>query len=372
MKHEVIRTIGDWRRLQQDWQELLPQCRADSIFLTWEWLDTWLRLRNTDSGLRVICIRSENDELLGVAAHYVTDYRFLRFLRYRVLRPLGDTDSGAEYQTWLARADVEREVLREIVNCLREIRSEWDLVWMPNLDGWSGSNDPILDAIRDGGLWMNSRPASFASLRLPDQYDDFLKSLSSNRRQQLRRMSRRILEQPGVAIRKVESEQELPETLEALFELHGKRWRAAGEEGVFAQKPRERSFYEAFAAEALKRSWLAIYVLSEDGDPKAVQLGYVYNKAFLQLQEGFDPEYSPHVGNVLRAHAIDDCIRNGIEEYDFLGGVSEHKRRWLAEERQGMDLLIAHDGLKNLPIRKGAVWPTGAYLRPSTRSDSLF
>jgi CelD/BcsL family acetyltransferase involved in cellulose biosynthesis len=85
----------------------------------------------------------------------------------------------------------------------------------------------------------------------------------------------------------------------------------------------------------------------------------------LQLQEGFDPDYTPHVGNALRSHVINDCIAQGLREYDFLGGWSEHKRRWLARERSGADLLIAATRIKTLPIMLAGVWPTGAFLRPA-------
>jgi CelD/BcsL family acetyltransferase involved in cellulose biosynthesis len=277
---------------------------------------------------------------------------------------IGGTDSGAEYQVWIARQQIEREVFREIVNALRIMRSEWDLIWMPSLEGWSGLTDNLIDALREGGFWVNCRSCKFSSVALPNDFESYLNSMSSNRRQQIRRMRRRILENSDVQIRKVESTTELADALATLFDLHGRRWHAVGKEGVFASRPIEKKFYETFTPRALSNGWLAIYVLSDLGQPKAIQFGYVYNNLFLQLQEGFDPEYAAHVGNVLRAHVIENCINDGIEEYDFLGGVSEHKRRWMAEERSGMDLLVARSCLKNFPIMRFGVWPTGAYLRP--------
>ena len=85
--------------------------------------------------------------------------------------------------------------------------------------------------------------------------------------------------------------------------------------------------------------------------------------SFLQLQEGLDPDCVPGVGNALRARVIEDMIRLGVREYDFLGEVSEHKRRWLAETRVGLDLLAARPCLKNIPFLKGGIWPPGKYLQ---------
>jgi CelD/BcsL family acetyltransferase involved in cellulose biosynthesis len=314
--------------------------------------------------LRVICVRGEDGELLGAAPYYATRYVLGRLLPYRVLRVIGDVDSGAEYQAWIAHAPRAREVCAAIAAALHTLRAEWDLIWMPKLDAWSAAHDPMLDALRAGGFLLNHRPRAFSAVALPGDYESYLAKMSANRRQQVRRLSNKIFARPGVEIRRVVSKDELDGALAALFRLHDARWRSIGQEGVFARSPKEREFYERFVPQAFEQGWLSMYVLWDGGEPKAVQIGYIYKGALLHLQEGFDPGYVANVGNALRAHVIQDCIAQGVHEYDFLGGLSEHKRRWLAEERVGMDLLAAAPRLKNALIMNARVWPTGAFLRP--------
>jgi len=364
MRHEVITTAEEWTSLRSEWNELLFESGAKSLFMTWQWLDTWVQLHDIAPRLFVICVRDQNGKLSGVAPYYVVKYSLLGVLPFRILRMIGDTNSGAEYQTWIARSTNQGQVFDEIVAGLRTHMTDWDLLWMPKLNAWSGLSTAVIDAMRKGRLLVNSRPNMFSAFLLPGNFDLYLKQMSSNRRQQIRRMSRKILSEPHVEIKKVSSRDELAPALAAFFDLHGKRWRAAGENGVFVDKPREKAFYEQFVPIAFDQGWLAMYTLLDNDVPKAVQLGYVYDGVFLQLQEGFDPDYSAHVGNVLRAFVIEDCINCGVREYDFLGGVSEHKSRWLGEERIGMDLLAARPGLKTLPIMHAGIWPTGAYLQP--------
>ncbi len=363
MRHEVIRSPDQWRTLRGQWNSLLAASRADQLSMTWEWLDSWLQEQRSVTSLVVICVRGPNDELLGVAPFYRAEYRLLGLWRYRALRIIGDVDSGAEYQTWILHEAYEDRVGAVIAEALRALRREWDLIWMPMIGSWSGAHEPVLRALRHGRLGVRSRPKDFSAVTLPADYETYLAGMSANRRQQLRRTSKRILSQPGVEVRRVTTKQELNAALQSLFLLHGKRWRTVGQPGVFDRNAREKDFYERFAPVALDRGWLAMFTLSDHGEHKAVQIGYVYRGVLLQLQEGFDPEYSPHVGNALRAWVIQDCIRQGLTEYDFLGGHSEHKRRWLAVERTGMDLLGYCPGYRGLPLRIG-VWPTGAYLRP--------
>lgn len=367
MRHEILRTRDEWSKLRHEWNELLCKSRAKSLFLTWQWLDTWLQVRKQEPELLVVCVRGARGELLGLAPYYKTDYKLVRFVPYRVLRMVGDVESGAEYQTWLAEQTNESDVFAEIAKALWALRAEWDLIWMPQLGTWATPPAPIIGALRASRLLVNRRPNLFSAVALPNDYESYLGEISSNRRQQIRRMSRKILSRPNVEIRKLSSPDEVGPALEALFRLHEKRWRALGQPGVFTRNPMERAFYEQFVPKAFEQGWLAMYTLFDNGVPKATQIGYVYDNGFLQLQEGFDPDYAAHAGNVLRRFVIEDCIKSGIREYDFLGGVSEHKRRWLAKERTGMDLLISAPRLKNIPIMKAGVWPTGAYLRPQDR-----
>jgi CelD/BcsL family acetyltransferase involved in cellulose biosynthesis len=95
---------------------------------------------------------------------------------------------------------------------------------------------------------------------------------------------------------------------------------------------------------------------------QAVQIGYVYNGEYLAMQEGFNPDFASGVGNVLRHVSIEKLIEEGLKSYDFLGGVSEHKELWQAEERLGHDLLIARPSFKNRLIFQSEIWPTGRYL----------
>ena len=125
------------------------------------------------------------------------------------------------------------------------------------------------------------------------------------------------------------------------------------------------SFYERFGGCALSRGWLRLYSLKVDGLVRAVQYGYVYGGVFSQLQEGFDPDVVPGIGNVLRNLVFHACIEEGLREYDFLGGHADHKRRWGALERSGHDLFIGRPSLKNRLLFAKQVWPTGRYLRQS-------
>ena len=124
-----------------------------------------------------------------------------------------------------------------------------------------------------------------------------------------------------------------------------------------------KRFYESFAPIALSRGWLRLYVLKVDGVPQAAQYGYVYNDIYHAVQEGYNPSGFDGIGNVLRNVIVEKCIEEGLHEYDFLGGFTEHKRLWGAEPRQGYAFFVGKRLLKNHLLFSKNIWPTGRFIR---------
>ena len=155
--------------------------------------------------------------------------------------------------------------------------------------------------------------------------------------------------------------------MDALFYLHRLRWQSVGQSGSFVRAPTEAKFHELFAPIALRNNWLRLSALMDGDSFKAVQIGYVYDRTFNSLQEGFDPSAIRGAGNALRGHVIENLIDEGIRDYDFLGGHTDHKHRWSANERFGAEFVIANNSFKGWLTRIIGIWPTGLYLRPYQR-----
>lgn len=358
--------LRDWQAvaaLAPEWNRLLHQSRSDSIFLTWEWVQAWLAAVGHRHPAFCIAVRDRDGALCGLAPCYVARYRLGGTVPYRVLRLAGDYPTGAEYADWLLRPDLEFASAEAIARALAS-HGGWEALWMPQVAAWNGAAERLQAACASAGLHCASRATPFAHFRLPDSFAAYEQSLSDNRRKQLRAQRRKILERDGARVTRCLVREDLPRYLEALFELHGRRRQALGEAGSFAARPEEADFYRAFAPLALERGWLWLSALEHAGEIRAVQLGYEYRQAYHQLQEGFDPAFTPGAGNVLRHEVIRQCIAAGVREYDFLGGYTEHKRRWLAEPREGCDLLMGRPQALNALLFAFPVWPTGRYLRP--------
>ena len=361
LRVELLEDWGAVAALEHEWNALLHESSADSIFLTWQWVKCWAEVVGASVRPLVVCVRDASGALVGLAPFYETTIRLGFTVPYRVLRVMGDVPTGADYPDWIIRRDGDTATGAAIVDGLSS-RSNWDCIWMMNMAGWTGSVERIVAACRNRGLRCEARPRDFSWFELPSDMTSYMRALSRNKRQQLRAETKRILGRPTVEICRCENQDQLAEFLEALFGLHNLRWQDKGEAGAFRAQPQEAEFYGRFTRVALQEGWLRFFGLRDEGTLKAVQIGYVYRNVFHQLQEGFDPDYLHGAGNVLRARVIEACIEEGVEAYDFLGEMSEHKRRWLGQARAGCDLLIGRPTLKSLPLFHG-VWPSCRLMR---------
>jgi CelD/BcsL family acetyltransferase involved in cellulose biosynthesis len=360
------RILTDWpavRMLAPEWNALLEDSAANSIFLTWEWMSCWIDIHGETAAPFVVVARNSEGQLTGILPLYIARATFGRVVPFRILRYLAEHASGLEYPDWIVRRSAEEEAVQALAEALANASGEWDCLWMTRVAGWTGAFERIHTGCARVGFHLHHRPHSFAMATLADTLDGFMKQLSSQRRWEIRNRKKKVFERQGVEIRCCATPDEVDGMLDALFHLHHQRRMLLGDTGAFQRKPEEAEFYRRFARLALARGWLRLYGLAEAGNFKAIQIGYVYNNVFNSLQEGFDPAYQDGVGNVLRLRVVEDCIANGIRELDYLGEMTQHKRLWRAVERTGHDLFIGHRSLKNRLMFTKEVWPTGRYVR---------
>lgn len=359
----VIESADGLQTLRGEWNALLRDSAADSLFQTWEWLSTWLSVRKNTPRVLTVALRDATGRLAAIAPFYASRMSLSGTIGFRCLRVMGDRDSGFEYPDLIVRKGLEPGAIPQIAAALKRHRRAWDCLWLPQTADWTGAGERFAMLAGDGRLRMNTRRADFALMSLPATYDAYFATLSGNQRSNLRRGAKRVEAAGRITIEQCESPEQLAPMMTSLFDLHQKRWQEAGEPGSFGADSPFRRFCEAFAPVALECGWLRLYTLKIDDVITAVQFGYAYGGAFLQMQEGYDPAAPEGVGNVLRERVIRDCIERGLTQYDFLGEFTEHKRRWGAEQRFGRDIFCGRRTVKNRLLFTRPVWPTGRFLR---------
>ena len=193
----------------------------------------------------------------------------------------------------------------------------------------SGVDAGHLAAARAAGAvrLLRQSPAPWVDFSVLDSEKTFLKGLSANTRQQLRRSDRAYAAAGPIVVRRAATLVEAEKFLDALAVLHQATWTARGQPGAFAN-PFFRSFHRALLARALPRGEAELLRVAAGADV----IGYLYNfrhrGRVLAYQSGFDyAAAGPHQKPGLTCHhaAIEFFRRDGATAYDFLAGGDRYK-----------------------------------------------
>ncbi|MGA6994161.1 MAG: GNAT family N-acetyltransferase [Candidatus Deferrimicrobiaceae bacterium] len=158
---------------------------------------------------------------------------------------------------------------------------------------------------------------------LPSSFEEYLRLLGAKERHELRRKIRRAsAAAPGLSLRVTRTREEFEQDFPSFIALHRLSHTGKAE----FMDDRMAGFFRDMAEGFLSTGRLRLVFLSGEGVVMASALQIEWNGALLLYNSGFDPAYrevSP--GLVLLARCIEDAIRQGFREYDFLRGRERYK-----------------------------------------------
>ena len=313
---------------EDEWRALAERSR--NVFGTREWAATWWRHFGEEGALRISVTPSA---VLPLYLERQGPFRLLRFIGQ------GQADEAGP-----VCAPEDRD---QAAAAMRAVLAEggFHLFLGDNLPpAWA---EPL-------GARVVERVSSPVVLLTEPTWDDFLATRSSNFRQQLRTSERKLARDRGLAFRLADAST-LTQDLDTLFELHKARWPGSP---WFASA---ESFHRDFAALALERSWLRLWILDLDGSPAAAWLGYRFAGIGSHYQAGRDPALQrERVGLVLLAHSIREALADGMDEYRLLRGDESFKYRFATSD----------PGLETLALPRGTMGKAALALRTLRRRPS--
>ena len=297
--------------LLHDWNDLARTTR--NVFATAEWAALWWECYGGSARLRLLSARSPDGTLIGIVPLVITrlgPVRIARFLGHGMgdlLGPICTPANGVSGPVLLERA-------------LHEIGSEWDLFLgerLPGGDAWCEAGSSELRRESNMVLQLSRWPT----------WDAYVLALSRKLRQQIRHNEKSLVERHRARFRMTRDASGLAADLDTVFALHRARW-----EGKSSFVPGE-TFYRRFAALALERGWLRLWILEVDERPVAARFDFEYAGAYHAYNAGRDPAWNKAgVGLVLRAHTMREAMAGGAAEYRFLRGGEAYKKRFLTED----------------------------------------
>lgn len=275
----------------------------------------WLKALVLAGGgrLRLLVVRDAHESILGVLP----------------LAEQGNALGGVDLRCWgeafypdplgvICAAEQRAEVVKALADHLHS-RAQADRIllrWFPEEE---------LAAL--GFELGPATPAPY--LPLPASFEEILRGFGKKKRYNMKSMVRKAQE-AGLVFRRMESDEERQQALSSLFRLHRERARQRAIFSTF-QGEKIEDFHRQLVAGAPAAQ---LFILEREGRAVAVLYGFRFANCFFYYQIAHDPEWgewSP--GSVLLYLTIEECCRQGLDEFNFLQGDETYKGIWTDQKR---------------------------------------
>lgn len=324
--------------LQAEWNDLLRDSRADSPFLTWDWLHAWWSHLRGSRGLRLFTVR-RGSELIGLAP-LATSRPGLRWLSR--LEFLGTGYAGSDYLDVILRRGAEQDGIAALSHAFEASGLAVRFDHLP------ADSHAAAVAERLVGTGWTSMPsasgvcpvAALAGL----SWDSFLAGLGSSHRANVRRRMRALDRAFTVRFERASTESEREQMLSTLIRLHNRRWDHRGGSTAFPTVAC-RAFHDEATRLALRSGTLRLQTLYLNDAPVAATYCFANNGRVYFYQGAIDEQYQQYsVGLVAMGLTIRSAIEEGAREFDLLYGVESYKWLWARDVRplSRIELFPAH------------------------------
>ncbi len=307
-----------WNELEQRIGHLGLPCSAD---WTEAWLNaygdlvphTFLLARDPEtSTLQGICLICEGvgqkDGPIGIRTLHVG--------------PAGEPDSESvcvEYNRLLVAPEFEGAFTKLIVEHL-ESRSGFDQ-W--NVDGIATAKLAAFHQ-HESDLKLRIEPAyGFDFAKAKDEKTNVLTQLKSATR---RKVKRSLNEWDAITVEWAETLNEAVDAFNEMVELHQTRWNSVGKPGSYSSK-RFTAFHEELLSKLVPQGRMAFVRVRSAGNTIGIVQLFIEHRRALLYQCGWsiaDQARSP--GVVVDYLAMEECLKQGLDAYDFLAFATQHKR----------------------------------------------
>jgi CelD/BcsL family acetyltransferase involved in cellulose biosynthesis len=311
------------------WNSLVEESIADTPFSRYEYLSEWWQTLGggewtveADGRAPVIVLISatENDQLIGVAPLFITEYD-----GQQALMLVGSIEIS-DYLDLIVRPDDLPRFLSGLFDFLAaHPAGDWSGIDWYNLP----DSSPTLAALKTESErrgWTYHEEIYRPTPRIPlnGSFEEYLSRLEKKQRHEIRRKMRRAAESGRVRFYVVDKGADIRTELDGFFHL-------------MVQDPNKAMFLRDAMREQMssivqaahEQGYLWLGFLEVDGEKAAASLNFDYKNKLWGYNSGVSRthmELSP--GWVLLAHVIQWCFENGRYEFDFMRGDEEYKYRF--------------------------------------------
>lgn len=314
MKVQIVDTDGGFDALEGPWNALAEN-RPSSFFSTFDYVRTAWKHFHKPADRLFLLVLHDGPSVACIAPFYIRSQRS-RGIPLRRIRFIS-TWEGDRPQ--IITMGSEEAAWRDIMAFLEREFRDWEvleLVEQP-VEGPEGSGWSFL--LRSGWHWESAPGGVDHYVSLSGSWEDYLKSLDSNTRNNWRRRSRRLSSSPeGYAVEWISEPGRIREALSRFVALERSGWKTDAGIGV-AKDESHRAFYEDLLLRLAAKGQALFCFLKSGGEDMASTINFVQQDRILGRHTTYSPAYVVHSpGILLNAEIIRFGFEGPYREFDLL------------------------------------------------------
>ncbi len=350
----VLRGQQELEELGPSWNELFSRAGCENVFLSSDWMEEWWTHYGRGQSLFLVALRNPDGYLLAVAPFCIGP-ALGRSWGTRSLKFLASKWVCSDHLDILVEPGLETPAAIAIARVLFEHRREWTYIELSDCDETSPTISELRQSLKRLGLRERvMRRGVCPYIPLPPSFDAYLAGLNSNWRRNFRHALRLMQRAGAVRFLALKDTGAIQNRFAEALQLHGLRFKERGVRSTFLDDSIQ-AFHSAVLARMAPRGWVRLYLLEIDERAVAAYYGFSVRKRFLAMQSGFDPAWSSHsVGLVMVGMAIQEAIRGGDTEVDFLRGDERYKFHWTNQVRGAVTTRIFNRTVRGSLVLAGS------------------
>jgi CelD/BcsL family acetyltransferase involved in cellulose biosynthesis len=324
----VSHSAAAWPELAGVWAMLAAASPYSSVFTSAEWTGAWIAVFSSVLPISIVVFE---DAAQPVGICLLTRRTVKRGpvpVKRVYLNTAGEDEEDEaciEFNNLVCLAGYELPVARAFKAHLDE--EAWDELVLTAV-----TPGPVLEAMQEvfGAESYKAEMSAAAHVDLASLRTEgtpYERALGSRTRKNLRQNLRRYAAYGDVRLEQAQSAAEASAMLDQLADLHQTSWIARGKSGVFSST-RFFAFHRLLIETALDKTLVQLLRVSAGDHTIGLLYNFVWRGKVYFYQSGFhyDAGGQLNPGLVTIAYAVEHCLQNGYDDFDFLAGESQYKK----------------------------------------------
>lgn len=332
---EAITDFDSFLGLKEAWDNLVASAAVEHPFVTHEWIRTWWESFGGTRTLHIAVAR-EGNTVVGIAPMLEETDRFYGF-KLRKLTFIWNSHVPRCDFIVEGREGRRLDIYRALWAYIAAPARRWDLLLLPQLPEGSPTLTWLKELASASGFLVGTWSSdSSPYVTISGTWEDYLASLPRKHRANLFNRTARLSLLGKIQLEHLKSGDEdgsaldggLDAGLEEGFQIEAAAWKAATGNPLLCDA-RVRTFYSKLARTQGIKDSLRLHFLRAGDKRIAFDLSIRYANSMYVIKGGCLPEYESYSPvNILASMNLENCFREGLRRYDFLGKEEEWKSRW--------------------------------------------